>query len=456
MTERRFLALVLAAGHGTRFKSQRPKVLHEVAGRSLVAHVAASAAAAGASKVAVVAGAEHVKAIGDAVAGVAPSADIFVQHERRGTAHAALAARDALSAGYDDVVVLLGDAPLVQPQTIARVRAALGEGAAVAVLGFQTDAPGAYGRLLTDGDTLLAIREAKDASAQELAVTYCNSGIIGLAGSLLPGLLDEIDNQNAQKEYYLTDVVEVARRHDHKVVAIEGPEDEVHGINDRAQLAACEARFQARTRREMLAAGVTLRAPETVFFAADTIIAPDVEIEQNVVFGLQVRVEQGAVIKAFSHLEGAHIGAGASVGPFARLRPGSEIGANAKIGNFVEIKKTDVGAGAKVNHLSYVGDASIGARANLGAGTITCNYDGFFKYETTIGADAFIGSNSALVAPVLIDEGAFVGSGSVITEDVSPGDLAIGRGRQVTKAGWADQFRTLSAARKADRKKTST
>lgn len=452
MTERRFLALVLAAGHGTRFKSERPKVLHALAGRSLVGHVAASAAAAGAAKVALVAGPDHKEAIAQEVATLAPGAEVFVQVERRGTAHAALAAREALMHGYDDVVVLLGDAPLVRPETIGRVRAALSSGAAVAVLGFRTAEPGSYGRLLTEGDDLIAIREAKDASAQELTVTYCNSGIIGLAGHLLPGLLDEIDQQNAQQEYYLTDVVEIARAHQHKVVAIEGPEEEVHGINDRLQLAACEARFQARKRRQMMIAGVTLKAPETVFFAADTVIEPDVEIEQNVVFGNGVRVEKGAVIKAFSHVEGAHIGAGATVGPFARLRPGSDVGADAKIGNFVEIKKTQIGAGAKVNHLAYVGDAKVGARANLGAGTITCNYDGFFKYETTIGADAFIGSNSALVAPVKIDEGAFVGSGSVITEEVSGGDLAIGRARQVTKPGWADRFRKLSKARQAERR----
>jgi bifunctional UDP-N-acetylglucosamine pyrophosphorylase/glucosamine-1-phosphate N-acetyltransferase len=441
------LAIILAAGEGTRMKSRRPKVLHEVAGLSLLGHALAAVAGAGTDAVAVVVGPGRDD-VASAVCGQLPAALIAVQAERRGTAHAALAAREALLEGFDDVIVAFADTPLVRPQTYRALRSALAQGAGVAALGFEAADPSGYGRLVTHDGVLEAIVEHKDADAAQRAITLCNAGLMALDGRHALSVLEAIGNANAQGEFYLTDAVAVARARGLSTVALEAPEAEVQGVNDRVQLAAVEAEFQRIRRREVMLAGATLTAPETVFFSHDTAIGRDVAIEPHVVFGPGVSVADGAVIHAFSHLEGATVGEGANVGPYARLRPGAKLGAEAKVGNFVEVKAAEIGAGAKVSHLSYIGDASVGAQANVGAGTITCNYDGFFKYRTTIGAGAFVGSNSSLVAPVTIGDGAFVGSGSVVTEDVAPDALAIARGRQSNREGWAKEFRDASLARK--------
>jgi bifunctional UDP-N-acetylglucosamine pyrophosphorylase/glucosamine-1-phosphate N-acetyltransferase len=449
-TSRSCLAVVLAAGEGTRMRSSRPKALHEVAGRSMLGHVIAAVVAAGASEVAVVVGPDR-KDVAREATRLAPGARVFVQHERLGTAHALLSAREALAAGADDVLVAYADTPLMRSETFERLRAPLAEGAAVVALGFEARDPTGYGRFIhSDGD-LVAIREHRDASPAEREITLCNAGLMALRGDLALTILDRIGNDNAKREYYLTDAVEIARALGHRTVAVTAPEEEVQGVNDRAQLAAVEADMQRRLRSAALASGVTLVAPETVFFSYDTEIGRDTIVEPHVVFGPGVTVERDVVIHAFSHLEGATVAAGASVGPFARLRPGAVLGSNVKVGNFVEIKNVDLGPGAKVSHLTYLGDATVGAEVNVGAGTITCNYDGFRKHRTVIEEGAFIGSNSALVAPVTIGSGAFVGSGSVVTEDVPPDSLALGRGRQAVKEGWARDFRERAAKAKEGR-----
>ncbi|WP_333822441.1 bifunctional UDP-N-acetylglucosamine diphosphorylase/glucosamine-1-phosphate N-acetyltransferase GlmU [Pinisolibacter sp.] len=447
MTERSSLGIVLAAGEGTRMRSAMPKVLHEVGGRPMVVHAMATAREAGIARLALVVG-PNMAAVEKAVS--AAGADAIVhQVERLGTAHAVLRARAAIEEGADDIVVLYGDTPLVRPQTVADVRAKLAQGADLVVLGFRTPHPAGYGRLIEVDGRLVAIREEKDATDAERAVTFCNSGIMAFRGGVVLSLLDAIGNTNAKGEYYLTDAVEIAHARGLTVVAVEGAEDEFLGANDRAQLAACEAIFQKRRRAEMLANGVTLVAPETVFFSADTDIAADVTVEPNVVFGAGVVVATGARIRAFSHLEGARVGEGATVGPYARLRPGADLGREVHIGNFVEIKNGRIEDGAKVNHLTYIGDARVGAKANIGAGTITCNYDGYFKHHTDIGAGAFVGSNSSLVAPVKIGDGAYIGSGSVITQDVPADALAVARERQMTRERWAAAYRTRMARAKA-------
>jgi bifunctional UDP-N-acetylglucosamine pyrophosphorylase/glucosamine-1-phosphate N-acetyltransferase len=447
------LAVILAAGEGTRMKSQRPKVLHEVAGRSLLGHAIAAVMAAGADAVAVVIGPDRPDVAAE-VAARLPSARVFVQAERRGTAHAVLAAREALRGGYDDVLVAFADTPLVRPGTFQAMRSALAAGAPVAVLGFEAADPTGYGRLVSRDGALEAIVEHNDASEAERAIRLCNAGLMAMDGRHALAILDAIGNDNAQSEYYLTDAVTVARAQGLKAVALDAPETEVQGVNNRVQLAAAEAEFQRRRRIAVMKGGATLIAPETVFFSHDTTIGRDVLIEPNVVFGPGVSVADGAVIHAFSHLEGAEVGPQASVGPYGRLRPGAKLARKAKVGNFVEIKAAEIGEGAKVSHLTYIGDASVGAEANIGAGTITCNYDGFFKYKTTIGAGAFVGSNSSLVAPVTIGEGAYVGSGSVVTRDVPADALAIGRGRQVEREGWAKTFRESAMARKQNTAKS--
>jgi bifunctional UDP-N-acetylglucosamine pyrophosphorylase / glucosamine-1-phosphate N-acetyltransferase len=438
----RILAVILAAGEGTRMKSVLPKVLHPVAGLSLIGHALASAKAAGIGARAVIIGPERSDVAG-AVAALAPEARVFEQRERRGTAHAVLQAGPMIAKGCDALVVLFGDTPLVRPETIkALAQAVTGDGAAaIAVMGFEAADPTGYGRLVMAGDTLVAIHEHRDASETERAIRLCNGGLMALRGDLALELLHAVGTANVQNEYYLTDCVTLARQRGLAAKVIVVPEEEASGVNDRVQLSACEAVLQRRLRLQHLRAGVTLIAPDTVYFSLDTVIARDVVIEPHVVIGPGVRISEGAVIHAFSHLEGATIGENASVGPFARLRPGADLGTGAKVGNFVEIKNTGLGAGAKVGHLTYLGDATIGAEANIGAGTITCNYDGFRKFHTMIGAHAFIGSNSALVAPVTIGAGAFVGSGSVITSDVPDNALAIARGTQVVKADWAVGFR---------------
>lgn len=444
---RSLLVLVLAAGEGTRMASSMPKVLHKVAGRSMVGHVVATARDAGAAAVAVVVGpgrddvAKEVKA-------VAPEAEIFVQAERRGTAHAVLAARAALERGYDDVVVMYGDTPLVEGRTIAALRGPVAEGAAVTVLGFRPADPTGYGRLLTNSRTLTAIREEKDATEVERAVTLCNAGLMAFDGNSALSILDAIGDDNAKKEFYLTDAVEIARASGREAAFTEADAAEVAGVNTRAQLAKAEAITQQRLRAAAMANGATLIAPETVFFSIDTRLGRDVIVEPHVVFGPGVVVDDEVVIHSFSHLEGAHLSRGVSIGPYARLRPGAALGEGVRIGNFVEIKAAELGAGTKVNHLSYVGDSSVGANTNIGAGSITCNYDGYSKHRTTIGANVFIGSNTLMVAPVTIGDGAYTATGSVITDNV-PGDaLAVGRARQVNKEGWAMRLRERLAALK--------
>jgi bifunctional UDP-N-acetylglucosamine pyrophosphorylase/glucosamine-1-phosphate N-acetyltransferase len=375
-------------------------------------------------------------AVADAAKRVLPSADVFVQRERRGTAHAVLAARAAIEEGFDDILVIFGDTPLVSADTLKRLRGAIASGASIAVLGFRPADPTGYGRLITNGHRLVAIREHRDASDLERTINLCNGGLMALRGECALDILERIGNDNSKREFYLTEAVTIAESMALEAVALETSEDEVRGINTKAQLAEAEDVMQWRLRDAAMEAGVTLVAPETVFLSADTKLGRDVVIEPNVVFGPGVTVDDDAVIHAFCHFENAHIGKGAEVGPFARLRPGAKLGVKSKIGNFVEVKGTEFGDGAKANHLAYIGDARVGAGANIGAGTIFCNYDGTSKHLTEVGAGAFIGSNSALVAPVRIGDKAYVGSGSVITDDVPAGALAIGRGRQVNKPGW--------------------
>jgi bifunctional UDP-N-acetylglucosamine pyrophosphorylase/glucosamine-1-phosphate N-acetyltransferase len=447
VSERTCLAIVLAAGEGTRMRSARPKVLHRIAGRSLLAHVLDAVSEAGATATAVVVGPGS-----DAVAAeakrVLPDAEIFVQSERRGTAHAVLAARDAITRAPDDVLVIFGDTPLIRPQTLIRIWEGLLKGAAVVVLGFRPRNATGYGRLVVKGGELVAIREELDASPAERAIDLCNGGFMAFSGPCALPILERIGNDNRKGEYYLTDAIAIARGMGHKTIVIETEEDDVRGINTNAQLAETEAALQQRLRRAAMEAGVTLVAPETVFLSSDTKFGRDVVVEQFVVFGPGVVVEDNALIRSFSHLDRAHVGKGAVVGPYARLRPGARLQDDVHIGNFVEIKEAVIETGAKANHLSYIGDATVGAGANVGAGTITCNYDGAAKHRTEIGKNAFIGSNSALVAPVKIGEGAYIGSGSVITRDVPADALAIGRGRQVVKEGWARRSRDPKSANK--------
>jgi bifunctional UDP-N-acetylglucosamine pyrophosphorylase/glucosamine-1-phosphate N-acetyltransferase len=444
MKARSCLAIVLAAGEGTRMRSALPKVLHSIAGRSLLAHVltAITDAKVGATAVVIGPGQEAVAAEAKRVM---PGAECFVQRARRGTAHAVLAAKSAIERRPDDILIIYGDTPLIRADALKRLRAPLAAGAAVAVLAFRPSDPTGYGRLITAGNKLIAIREEADASAGEKAIGLCNGGIMTLARAQALAILERIGDRNRKGEFYLTDAVEVANAMKLNAVAIEVEEDEVRGINTKSQLAEAEAVAQQRLRKAALDLGVTFVAPETVFLSADTKFGKDVVVEPFVVFGTKVTVEDGAVIHSFSHLVGAHIGKGASVGPFARLRAGTRLGAGARIGNFVEVKEAVIEAGAKANHLSYIGDASVGANANVGAGTITCNYDGAEKHRTTIGKDAFIGSNSALVAPVEIGAGAYIGSGSVITKNVPAGALALARGRQTVKEGGAARLRSLKS-----------
>ncbi|HEX4891813.1 MAG TPA: bifunctional UDP-N-acetylglucosamine diphosphorylase/glucosamine-1-phosphate N-acetyltransferase GlmU [Hyphomicrobiaceae bacterium] len=456
MTADSLLTVILAAGKGTRMKSARPKVLHQIAGRSMLGHVLETASKAGAGTVAVVVG-PGMDDVAEAARRSTPGAEIFVQTEQLGTAHAVLAARDALAKHKGDAIVLYADTPLLLPETIASLRRALDNGAAVAVLGFEAADPMGYGRLIQGrSGELQAIREEKEASAEERAVRLCNSGVMAFrTGNLVP-ILESIGNANAKGEYYLTDAVEKARAAGLAAAAVICPENEVLGVNSRDQLAAAEAIWQARRRRQAMLDGATLIAPETVWFSHDTVTGLDVVIEPNVFFGPGVVVEEGVEIRANCHIEAARIGKGARIGPFARLRPGADLGPDVHIGNFVEVKNVTVEAGAKANHLAYLGDGRVGAGANIGAGTIFCNYDGFFKHRTEVGAGAFVGSNSSLVAPVRIGDGAFVGSGSVITKDVAADALAIERSSQEERPGWAAKFRAMMQRRKAERKLQKT
>ena len=434
------LAIILAAGEGTRMKSAKPKVLHEVTGLSMLGHVLASVKNAGIARIVVIIGPDRDD-VASEIGRYAPQADIIVQNERFGTAHAVLHAKDALSQKPKSVVVLFGDTPLVQPETIKNLLGLVSSQNAVAALGFYADNPTGYGRLLMSGDKLEAIREHKDASDEELKVTFCNAGLMALSGEHAFELLNSIGNNNVQKEYYLPDAVEVARSKNLDCVALQADSNEVLGVNDRVQLAQAETVAQNRLRDKHMRNGVTLIAPETVFFSYDTEIGKDVTIEPHVVFKTGVKVESNCVIKAFSHIDGSCFAKGVSVGPFARLRPKTILGEKSKIGNFVEIKASIVGTDAKISHLSYNGDTDIGADANIGAGTITCNYDGYNKFKTKIGAGAFIGSNTALVAPVEVGAGAYVGSGSVITKDIPENALGVAREKQVVKLDWGTRFR---------------
>lgn len=422
-------------------RSARPKALHKVAGRSMVGHVLSAVVKAEADRIAVVVAPNH-GAVETEAKTIARDVEAVIQTERRGTAHAVLAAREAIAFGYDDILIAFADTPLVRPETFALMRKALADGeSAIVALGFEAKDPTGYGRLVLKDGVLEAIREERDASAEERKVTTCNAGLMGVSGRHALDLLEAIGCENSQKEYYLTDIVAIARERKLAACALIVSEDEVLGVNDRVQLAAAEALFQARLRESALHAGVTLVDPSSVTLAFDTALAQDVTIEPNVVFGPGVAVGSGSVIRSFSHVEGATIGENATIGPFARLRPGATLMRDVHIGNFVEVKASEVGVGAKINHLSYIGDASIGAKTNIGAGTITCNYDGFGKFRTEIGEGAFIGSHASLVAPVKIGDGAYIGTGSVITKDVSADSLVIARERQIEKPGWAIDFR---------------
>jgi bifunctional UDP-N-acetylglucosamine pyrophosphorylase/glucosamine-1-phosphate N-acetyltransferase len=444
MSPRTCLAIVLAAGEGTRMRSRVPKVLHHLGGCSLLSHVVKAARSANADNLAIVVGPDD-EAVTAEARRRAPTVQVFEQRERNGTAHAVLTARKAIVGGADDILVMFGDTPLVQAETLAKLRSTLAEGASVAVLGFRSANPQGYGRLIVHAHELVAIREERDATPEERKIGLCNSGLMALSGKQALAILSRIGNANAKGEYYLTDAVAIARDMGLKAVAIETPEDEVRGINTKVQLAEAEAALQQRLRTAALEAGVTMVAPETVYLAADTKFGKDVTIEPNVVFGPGVTVEDGATIRSFSHLEGAHVGKGARVGPFARLRPGAELGEDVHIGNFVEVKEASFEAGAKANHLAYIGDARVGEGANVGAGTITCNYDGVAKHRTDIGKGAFIGSNSALVAPVKIGDGAYIGTGTVVTKNVPAGALALARAKQTVKEGWAKRLRQVKA-----------
>jgi len=452
MQQRTCLAIVLAAGEGVRMRSDLSKALHRIGGRPLIEHVMRAARQAGGNEIAVVVGPGRDD-VAAAARSVVPQAQVFRQDERLGTAHAVLTARDAIARTPDDVLVMFADTPLVRAETVEALRAPLAGGAAVAVLGFMAADPSGYGRLLTDGDELIAIREERDATAEERAIGFCNAGLMALAGEHALAILDTIGNANARGEFYLTDAVAIARDMGLKAVAIATSEDDVRGINNKTQLAEAEAELQKRLRAAALEAGVTMVAPDTVFLCDDTRFGKDVTVEPFVVFGAGVTVEDGALVRSFSHLEGARVGKAARVGPFARLRPGTELGEDVHIGNFVEVKAAQIETGAKANHLAYIGDARVGAGANVGAGTITCNYDGVAKHRTEIGKGAFIGSNSALVAPVKIGDGAYVGSGSVVTRDVPDDSLAIGRGEQTIKEGWAKRLRDVKALGKKTPKK---
>jgi bifunctional UDP-N-acetylglucosamine pyrophosphorylase / glucosamine-1-phosphate N-acetyltransferase len=437
-------AIILAAGQGTRMKSSLHKVLHPIAGKAMLLHLLDSLADLTPQRCVVVVGArrEQVEA---ALAG--RDVSLASQSPQLGTGHAVQQAEAALGGFAGDVLILYADAPLVTAATMARLRDALASSVDAVVLGFRPADAGAYGRIIAQGDTIQKIVEFKDATPGERAVTLCNSGLMAVRAERLFPLLARVGNANAAGEYYLPDIIGLLVADGGIAQVIETDADEVAGVNSRAELAGVEAVWQARRRAAAMADGVTLVDPGSVFFAHDTVVANDVTIEPFVVFGPGVAIASGAVIHAHSQIEGATIAENCEIGPFARLRPGTVLAAGVKIGNFVETKKAVFDTGAKANHLSYIGDATIGAKANIGAGTITCNYDGFLKHQTVIGAGAFIGSNSALVAPVTIGAGAIVGAGAVVTADVEADALALVRPRQVAKPGWAARFRIAMAAR---------
>lgn len=442
--------IVLAAGKGTRMKSNQPKVLHRAAGRSLLGHVLHSARALDPRETIVVVGPD-MDAVWMEARRFFPGARQAIQVDRLGTGHAVSMAREALEGFSGTVVVLYGDVPLISAESLLNLTKIAGKG--MAVLGFEAGDPHGYGRLVQDGQGhVIKIREELDASPAERDIRLCNSGIIAIESGLLWSLLPRLSNANAKGEYYLTDLVELAASSGTPCRLAVCPEAEVAGVNDRMQLAGIEATLQQAYRRQHMLNGATLVAPATVFFSSDTVIGQDVVVEPHVVFGPGVVIGNGVVILSFSHIEGATVASGARIGPYARLRPGADIGEDAHIGNFVEVKKSVIGKGAKANHLTYIGDARIGAKTNIGAGTITCNYDGYEKHLTDIGADVFVGSNTALVAPVTVGNGASIAAGSVVTRNVPADALAIGRTDLELREGWAKRYREMKAARKAARK----
>ena len=443
--------IILAAGKGTRMESDLPKVLHHLAGAPMLLHVMKSSATLEPERLVIIAG-HGADAVGAVARDYSETAQVVLQSEQLGTGHAVSQAKSALADCTGDVIVLYGDTPFVRPETLQALLAAR-KTADIVLLGFQAANAGRYGRLVMQGSAVLRIVEYKDASEQERAITFCNSGVICAKADVLFSLLEAVGNDNASKEYYLTDIVQLANDRNLSVAAVHCDEAETMGINSRAELAQAEASFQSRTRMEMMALGVSLTAPETVYFAYDTVLGRDSQVEPNVVFGPGVTVENGARIRAFSHLEGCHISSGAVVGPYARLRPGTELAENVRIGNFVEIKNARIEDGAKVNHLSYIGDANIGEASNIGAGTITCNYDGVGKHRTEIGASVFIGSNTMLVAPVTVGDAAMTASGSVITKNVEPGALAIARSEQSNKPGLAVKLFAMLRRKKVKQQK---
>ncbi|MCA0202756.1 MAG: bifunctional UDP-N-acetylglucosamine diphosphorylase/glucosamine-1-phosphate N-acetyltransferase GlmU [Proteobacteria bacterium] len=443
--------VILAAGMGSRMNSARPKVLHPIGGAPLLAHAMRAGDSLEPERVVVVTG-HGAEAVAKAAKAANPEVLIAHQAEQLGTAHAVAQAREALAGFTGDVVILYGDTPFVSPETLERMCEARARHAVV-VLGFEAADAGRYGRLVLNGEMLERIVEFKDATEAERAITLCNSGVVCADASVLFQLIDSVGNQNAAGEYYLTDIVAIARQKGLSVGAVRCDEAETLGINTRAELAAAEVAFQTRARAEALENGVTLIAPETIYFSLDTVIGRDAVVGPNVVFAPGVTVESDATIRAFCHLEGCHVSRGATVGPFARLRPDAYLAEDVHVGNFVEIKNANIDEGAKVNHLTYIGDADVGEGSNIGAGTVTCNYDGVFKHRTTIGKNVFVGSDTMLVAPVRLGDGAMTGSGSVITEDVPAGALALGRARQENKPGLATRLMERLRAKKAAAKK---
>ena len=443
--------ILLAAGEGTRMLSERPKVLHQIAGAPIIAHALYSARELRGSRVVVVGhGGDQVA---EAVAKIGSDITVVRQAEQLGTAHAVTMAAPALTEAEGDTVMLFGDTPFIRPETLVNMKMARAGGADIVFLGFHAKDPGRYGRIIANGASLEKIVEWKDATDRERAIDLCNSGVVMADTATLLRLAGLVKNDNASGEYYLTDIAAIGRAEGLRAEVVICDEAETLGINTRSDLADAERVFQTRARKAALDNGVSLQAPETVWLSFDTALASDVTIEPNVVFGPGVSVASGATIRAFSHLEGCHVGKNASVGPFARLRPGTELGENARVGNFVEVKNAGISDGAKVNHLSYIGDASIGAASNIGAGTITCNYDGVSKHRTEIGDNVFIGSNTMLVAPVSVGDEAMTATGSVITRDVPATDLAVARARQENKPGFARRlFKKLRAAKAAPKK----
>lgn len=439
--------VILAAGDGTRMKSSTPKLLHEVAGAPIIQHVVNAAKQSGAKQIGVVTAADN-PALRSRLESTNSDLAFFEQQEKLGTGHAAKMAEPIWSKGEGNVAFVYGDHPLLEGETFAAIQQKLADGWDGAILGFEPEDPTGYGRLVTAGDELIAITEHKDADAETRKIGLCNACILAFSKKYFRKAVENLSSDNAQNEFYLTDLVELVRAEGGRVsFAVAAPEIVV-GVNSREQLAEAEGYFQDKMRRHFLANGVTLRDPSSVYFSFDTQIAADVTIEQNVVFGKGVSIQSGAIIRAFSHIEGANVGSGAIIGPYARLRPGADIGTDAHVGNFSEVKKSSIGEGSKVNHLSYIGDATIGAKTNIGAGTITCNYDGVNKHHTEIGAGVFVGSNTALVSPVTIGDGASIAAGSTITKNVEDDALAVARSRQTNKPDYAKRLRARAMAMK--------